>query len=201
MSVKKVLFLSFILVLLSIITTNVNSRDFAGPTYINPPEQVNLQDTQTITIEANDGPVDLQLLATYKIDAAVKSVESYTSDFTSQISPRDFALAWADINNPSFNRHISYSQKDRWYYFTVKGGSNIDIDYVDMHSANTHIIPASENIQELVNQVTVNDYITMEGYLVNAIFDNSSWSSSTVREDTGDGSCEILYVTNIIIHE
>jgi len=200
MTIKKVLYLSFVTLIISIVTIEVSSRDFTGPAYIDPPTQVNLPDVEILTIEGDKGPVELQLLATYTISAAVKSIEDYTTDFTSQISPRDFALAWADINKPKIDRYVSYSQKERWYYFTVKGGSNVDIDYVDLHSANTHIIPANDKVTSLVKEVMVDDYITMEGYLVNAIFVNGSWSSSLVREDTGDGSCEILYVTNITIH-
>lgn len=200
MSVKKVLYLSIVVLIISIVTTDVSSRDFTGPEYIEPPRQVNLAEIETLTIEGDEGPVELQLLATYRISAAVKSIEDYTTDFTSQISPRDFALAWADINKPRIDRYVSYSQKERWYYFTLKGGSGVDIDYVDLNTANTHIIPANDEVAALVKDVTLEDYITMEGYLVNAIFTNGSWSSSLIREDTGDGSCEILYVTDITIH-
>lgn len=201
MTVKKVLYLSFVTLIISIVTLDVSSRDFTGPAYIEPPKQVNLENIEILTIEGEEGPVELQLLATYEVSAAVKSIEDYTTDFTSQISPRDFALAWADINKPRIDRYVSYSQKERWYYFTVKGGSNVDIDYIDLNSANTHIIPANEAVKSIVEEVEVDDYITMEGYLVNAIFVNGSWSSSLVREDTGDGSCEILYVTGITIHK
>lgn len=200
MTFKKFLYLSILALIISIVTVEVSSRDFTGPEYIEPPTQVNLNEIEVLTIEGEKGPVKLQLLATYKVSAAVKSIEDYTTDFTSQISPRDFALAWADLNKPKIDRYISYSQEKRWYYFTVKGGSSVNAEYVDLNSANTHIIPATTTVTNIVKDVTVDDYITMEGYLVNAIFINGSWSSSLVRTDTGDGSCEILYVTDITIH-
>jgi len=200
MSVKNILYLSIVVLITSTVTYEVTSNDFSGPSYMAPPSQQNLDTIDTITLEGIDGPIDLQLLATYTVSAAVKSTEDYSTDFTSQISPRDLVLAWADLNKPYIDRFVSYSQKDRWYFFTVKGGSNVDIDYVDLNSANTHIIPANPEVYALVKEVTINDYVTLEGYLVNAIFVNGSWSTSLVREDTGDGSCEILYLTDITIH-
>lgn len=201
MTIKKFLYLSIVIVLVSAVTFEVTSRDFTGPSYIDPPIQHNLNQIEELNIEGNKGPVKLELLATYEISAAVKSTIDFSTDFSSQISPRDFALAWADVNEPRIDRYVSYSQKDRWYFFTVRGGGNVDIDYVDLNSANTHIIPANDQVLATVLEVETNDYITMKGYLVNAIFVNGSWSSSLVREDTGDGSCEIMYVTDIVIHE
>ena len=36
--------------------------------------------------------------------------------------------------------------------------------------------------------------VRIEGWLVEAKSSNSSWRSSTTREDTGDGACELIYV-------
>jgi hypothetical protein len=201
MTFRRFLYLSIVVTIFIAVTYELSSNDFTGPDYIPPPVQTNLQQAETIVIEGDEGPVTLELLATYDINAAVKSTINFTSDFSSQISPRDLALAWADINQQKYDRYISYSQKDRWYYFTVRGSSNVDIDYVDLNSANTHIIPANQDIESTLMEVKTDDYITMKGYLVNAVFSNGSWKTSLVREDTGDGSCEIMYVTDIVIHE
>ncbi len=174
---------------------------YDGPFYIEEPTQKNLYPVETITIEGERGPVELDLLATYKVNAIVKNIADYTSDYTSQISPRDFALAWADINIPSIDKHVTYSQKNRWYYFTVVKNNKADVHYVDRNSANTHIIPSSEYIADLVAKVEPDDYITLEGYLVNANFKDGYWNTSLTREDTGDGSCEILYVTSVVFND
>lgn len=104
--------LSSLILLIGSVTLDVTSSDFAGPRYIEPPTQMNLETPETITIEGREGPVELELLANYTVGAAVKCIEDYSTDFTSQISPRDFALAWADVNNPSIDNYVTYSQKE-----------------------------------------------------------------------------------------
>jgi len=200
MTYKRILTLCLFVPFIVAITTSFTAAKYYGPQYISHPIQHTFAQAKTISIQGKEGSVDLDLLASYEISAVVKSIENYTSDFSSQISPRDFALVWADVNTPKIDRYVTYSQKDRWYFFTVKGGFGVDIDYVDLNSANTHIIPANQTIEDIVNSVEPEDYITMNGYLVNARFANGRWNTSLIREDTGDGSCEIMYVTAITIH-
>lgn len=168
--------------------------------FIQEPIQENIPYEYMISINGKEGSVDLELLATYEIVAQVKSIKDYSDDFTSQISPRDFALAWGDVNMPSIDNYVHYRQNERWYYFTVSSKAPVSAEYVDYYSANTHIIPANPTILETVRSVQTNDRITMKGYLVNAYFKNGYWQSSLTRSDTGDGSCEIMYVTDIVIH-
>jgi hypothetical protein len=45
--------------------------------------------------------------------------------------------------------------------------------------------------------IRVNDWVTLEGQLVQVVFQEGTWTSSLTRSDSGDGACEILYVTRI----
>ena len=70
--------------------------------------------------------------------------------------------------------------------------------------ANTHLIPASDNIRKAMRFARKGDTVKLDGYLVNveALKDGtikSTWHSSTSREDKGNGACEILYVKNLQI--
>lgn len=168
--------------------------------FIQEPIQEDIPFEYILPIEGKKGIVELELLAYYDITAQVKSIHDYSDDFTSQVSPRDFALAWGDVNMPSIDNHVKYRQNERWYYFTVNSKASVNAEYVDYYTANTHIIPANETILSIVKSVNKNDRISMQGYLVNAYFSNGYWESSLTRSDTGDGSCEIMYVTNIQIH-
>ena len=167
--------------------------------FIQEPVQDNISFEYILPIEGKNGKVDLELLASYEITAEVKSTKDYDDDFTSQISPRDFALAWGDVNIPSINTYVNYRQNERWYYFTVSSKAPVDAKYIDYYTANTHIIPANDSILNTIKKVHANDRITMKGYLVNAYFSNGYWKTSLTRSDTGDGSCEIMYVTDIQI--
>ena len=75
-----------------------------------------------------------------------------------------------------------------------------------LHVSNNHIIPADKNVRKLMYKVKRNDYIRIDGFLSSVYYDNnkknvtnnSLWTSSTKRNDTGNGACEIIYVTNIV---
>jgi len=118
------------------------------------------------------------------------------------ISPVDFAVVWGELSKEEAKKHIRYSQNNRWYYFYYDEESPYDCAFISAHSANMHILPANENIRNAVLSVCVGDYIRLKGYLVNIDGKRSDgqivyWRSSLSRNDTGDGSCEVMWVIEI----
>jgi len=71
------------------------------------------------------------------------------------------------------------------------------------HSANNHIVPVNENVGRAVKSVKKKDAVVLEGYLVNIQGSYKGrdvrWNSSLSRTDTGNGSCELFYVTKVRI--
>ena len=67
--------------------------------------------------------------------------------------------------------------------------------------SNNHIIPSNKKIAKALKYIKKGDFIELEGYLVDANIDfwqiTHYWESSTTRNDTGDGACEVIYVTSI----
>ena len=142
----------------------------------------------------------------YDIKALVVSAHDYAPyNIANKLSPRDFALAWGDVAATNKEVDYNWSQSGRWYSWHVKsyddiapiGGEN----GVNSQSANTHIIPATDIIKDEVKNVKVGDCLHMKGYLVNIYATKPgevfTWNSSTTRYDTGDGACEVFYVTEI----
>lgn len=200
MAKRFIIFFMIPMILLGYSSYEVIYSHFTYPQFIDIPTQHNLDTPEWMTIDGTNGAVDLEIMAHYEVSAVVKSVRDYTLDYTAQISPRDFALAWGDLNNRSIDRYVKYRQRNRWYFFSVNTSAPVDITYVDEYSANTHLIPANKTIKATMKDVLPGDYVTMTGYLVNAYFDKGYWKSSLTRDDTGNGSCEIMYVTSITIH-
>ena len=74
----------------------------------------------------------------------------------------------------------------------------MDVNQVMNHSANTHILPANNDIARQVKNVRRDDMVRLQGYLVQVTkADGFLWRSSLTRGDTGDGSCEVLWVTGV----
>ncbi len=173
---------------------------YTGPDLIGDPIQSTLSMTDTITYSGRDGPVQIVFLADYEIAAAVKNRREYTSDGAAQVSPLDLVLAWGEMNKPEVDSHIRYSQYGRWYEMRFDTDSPVSRDYILEHSANVHMIPADDRIASRLDRIRVNDHVTLRGKLVKVVFKEGTWTSSLTRLDTGDGACEILYVTRVEIH-
>lgn len=170
------------------------------------PKQTRAQGNDTITIDNYN--VDVTYLAKYEITGQVINVRDYTGDSIDDlISPRDVGLCWGFLAEgnykvegiPGKSRQLNYKiyNKDIWLYI------NTILGRVNSHFSNNHLIPSDKNTNKLINKIQENDFITIEGYLVNIYAESSSgktyqWESSLSRNDVGDGACELLYVTNVI---
>jgi hypothetical protein len=153
---------------------------------------------ETIIItDAYDEDVELSLMAEYTVEGVVKSIENYSNDYPSRISEYDFALAWGELNKKETDREIRYSQSGRWYRYRCSEECPVSQGYISTHSANVHLIHEDSYVLYKIKKIDKNDYIRLRGYLVTVNFEEGPWSSSLTREDTGNGACEIMYVTDV----
>jgi hypothetical protein len=167
------------------------------------PMQTSTKSDEPIIREIKNGLFTITPVAEYKISGVVVSKETYTSGWEGEISPVDLAIVWGKLAESEYDRYISYSQSNRWYFYQYKAGSPFDNSFVISHSANNHIIPANENIHEAVKTIGKKDIVVLEGFLVNikGIYKGQpvTWNTSLSRTDTGNGSCELFYVSKVRI--
>ena len=79
---------------------------------------------------------------------------------------------------------------------------NARIKGISQHSSNNHIIAANGDIEMKVWSIRRGDHVRLKGYLVNLDGNGDGgktyhWHSSTTRNDTGNHSCEVFYVTEV----
>ncbi len=158
---------------------------------------------EPILIEIRNGHFKLTPLTEYQLSGMVVGKETYSFDWESKISPIDLAIVWGKLAEDNYDRYITYRQSNRWYFYQYPPGSPFDNAYVVSHSSNNHIISANKNIYQTVKFVKKKNKVVLEGFLVNlaGIYDgrNVTWNTSLSRADTGNGSCELFYVTKIRI--
>ncbi len=177
-----------------------SSRDYLkiDTTY---PEQTNKKNLETIIVERAKNTYIISPRAEYKVGAVVGRKKRYRRDAMAPVAPYDLALFWGILAYPENLRQITVRQNRRRYYFFLKRDAKLSTDWVYLNSSNNHIIPANDNIRRALSLVRKNETIEIEGYLVDvrAIIDgrSSNWKTSMVRDDTGDGACEIIYVTKL----
>jgi len=167
------------------------------------PVQTSYKSDEPIIREINNGHFTITPVVGYKISGRVVGKETYSSNWDGEISPVDLAFVWGKLAEPEYDRYISYSQSNRWYFYQYKAGSPFDNSFVISHSANNHIIPANENIHEAVKTIGGKDVVVLEGFLVNikGTYKGQpvTWNTSLSRKDTGNGSCELFYVSKVRI--
>jgi hypothetical protein len=139
---------------------------------------------------------EYKLLAKAKIyvKALVLSKKKY-SDENSEIIPYDLALGWDKMSDTNYISGLKIHQSNRWYYYSFKNDRNIS--EIIQNSSNWHIIPANEEINNELKNISKYDLIHLDGYLVDISFKTHTIKTSMTRHDTGAGACEIMYVTNI----
>jgi len=167
------------------------------------PIQSSYKSDDHIIREIKNGHFAITPVAEYKISGMVVSKETYSSNWDGKISPVDLAIAWGKLAEPDWDKYITYSLRNRWYFYQYKPGSPFDNSFVISHSANNHIIPANENIHEAIKTIGKKDKVVLEGVLVNIKGTYKGepviWNTSLSRKDTGNGSCELFYVSKVRI--
>lgn len=158
------------------------------------PMQNNLP--QTHTLQFNE--YELKLLAEFSIDARVLGKENYRLGREADLSPWDFALGWGEMARPEIAEQFEIRQSGRWYHWRTQQ-LPIPQRQVETSSANMHLIPANAQVREQLERLDEEDQLRLRGFLVEARGDDGwRWRSSLSREDTGNGACEVILVTEVL---
>ena len=200
--VKVLLLIVIAVIIFFFVKEHVGRRSIAG---IGEPVQTEASGSAKMNLDGYDITVTYKY--SYNIAALVVSTHDYAeNDIGDKLAPTDVALAWGKVAalNGSVDFHWSHSGRFiRWSLPSseelAKVGSEAEVD----HSvSNNHLIAANESIKKRIKKIKEGDYIRIKGYLVNVDgvkSDGTSfyWYSSTSRDDTGDGACEVIYVTDV----
>jgi hypothetical protein len=141
----------------------------------------------------------VRILAGFQAQGRVLSIKSYT-DFQSNYAPYDIALGWGELSDTKFLDKLSISQGQRFWYFRYSYKDlNVPAASIGILGSNFHIICSSEEIASTLKKIKPADSIRLAGYLVEIKNEGLKWKSSTTRNDSGNGACELIYVTMLDI--
>jgi hypothetical protein len=166
-----------------------------GVTAPNQPKQTNLSSGKVWNVKE----FKIEALAEYDIKARVLSRNNFSIGKESELSPLDLALGWGPMSDQSVIDKIDISQRNRWYNWR-SDELPIPMSNVSLNSANVHIIPKDETVEEKFEKVYKGNLVEMKGYLVKVTTaDGWRWISSLKRDDTGGGSCELFWVEELSV--
>lgn len=174
--------------------------------YLKAPIQMSTSGNQTINM--NNTNVKLTYVAKYTVYGRVVTTRNYYGyNIENKLSPKDAALAWGFLADKSVDSKINRSSlNNRFCNFYVSDGKWLNsiggTSAISKNFSNNHLIPSDNKTKKLIKSIKKGDYVKIEGYLVNAYSDTSNgeyfyWNTSTSRTDTGNGACELIYVTNV----
>lgn len=141
-------------------------------------------------------------VARFEVEARVLSTKRYRGKREADLSPIDLALGWGPMSDQAVIDRLDISQKVRFYLWKAKGGLPIARSAIERNSANMHMIPANDDVREDLLKVRSGELVQFRGYLVNVrASDGWRWTTSTTRNDTGGGACELVWVEEIMSYE
>ena len=195
---KKILFV--VLFLLAIMSyRDWSMRDIEYPPGVlvsQLPKQVDVNGLTPVTMD----DYELTSRAKFEIRARVLSRKNYSWGSEADLSPLDLALGWGVMSDQAVLDRIEIRQSGRWYFTRYELPAPISDTSIIQNSGNMHIIPAQERIGKKLKGIRVGDIVRLRGRLVD--IDHPSgwhWRTSLSRDDTGGGSCEIVYLEDIEI--
>jgi hypothetical protein len=134
-------------------------------------------------------------LAGFSVEARVLSRETYRLGREAELSPLDLALGWQRMREDAVLSQLRISQSSRWYQYSWSDQPPLPPGEIISSSANMHMIPANAAIAAQLAKVERDDNVRLDGWLVEAsASDGWHWRSSTSRQDSGGGACEVVYV-------
>ena len=139
-------------------------------------------------------------VAKFSIKAKVLSRKNYHIGREADLSPIDLALGWGNMSDEAVLEKIEISQSNRFYRWHVESFP-IPRREIETHSANMHLIPASDAVKRAIDRVRKGDIVEISGSLVNVTSNTGDWhwNSSQTRNDTGKGACELILVESLYI--
>jgi hypothetical protein len=83
----------------------------------------------------------------------------------------------------------------------IMGAEPPIVPFTENCLSNNHLLPADEFIAAAVKRARKGDQVRLKGWLVSYGIKDTPYSrgSSTVRNDRGNGACEVVYVTEFEI--
>jgi hypothetical protein len=115
---------------------------------------------------------------------------------------RDVCVVWGEaVTNGSY-RKVKFSSEEFTCSYSWSGA--LTPAFRPEKASNNHLVPADRAIARRIGAIRVGDQIRMTGLLVDYTVtkdgqDVFSRRTSLTRGDTGNGACEILYVTDLSV--
>lgn len=146
----------------------------------------------------------IELTHRFEIMGEAISVARYRWAFTNPYFEVDLGLAWGP-RVKEYKDRLTFRQTARWLMWSYRGEMDEATKFdIQTHVGNLHLIPAEgrAEVRKAIRSLEKGDLVRIKGFLVRIFGPTGELiaTSSTSREDSGDGACEIVWVEEIQIN-
>ncbi len=106
---------------------------------------------------------------------------------------KDICLIWGNNIRNSDYQKMQFSSGDFICYFQYPSGVSFQFDEI----SNNHLLADNEAVRDVIHNTRIGDQIHLRGQLINYHWlSKPNWlrRTSTTRNDTGNGACEVVFV-------
>ncbi len=214
-SAIKILNIAFAVTLVLLVFSWLKRHEFPDISQILPESYLAPAQTPTenlpLTPERKDGKFqyDVQPLFDYQLTGLVVSKHLSEEDIGMRdhaahgdfLNSMDLCVVWGENIRSGVYQKMTFHNDD-WSCQPAFRKNTTREDwskYQGTAVSNNHLLSGNFNADEVLNKIRPGDQIRIKGKLVKyrrADQDGAYRSSSVVREDTGNGACEIIYVVS-----
>ena len=197
-----IIFLAFPFIMMATNHAYRNNSDLPEP-------KQELITPKNIKLSGPDWSATAKQVATYEIEGLVVGVTDYDSSILyDRVVPRDVAIAWGEA--AAHNNVISWDHGNREITssYTIYASWVINTPNEELASqySNNHLVYENDNVKSKALKIQRGDHVKISGHLVDLIItdptDNQAryeLTTSLLRNDYGDHSCEVILVSDVQI--
>jgi len=141
------------------------------------------------------GSFVLRPRADFTATVRILAREDYSIGTLATLIPTDFAVGWGPMSDSSVLAGIEISQANRFYFWRTDSWP-LSREQIETHSANWHVIPASDTVRDILGRLRTGSIVELRGQLVDVEGREAGMTTSLTRLDTGPGACEILLASS-----
>jgi len=173
------------------------------PQLLEEPTQKEHRQQKSFSFEYMGFQYNVKTIADYELWGLVVShndidgISDRYHDETS-VDTKDLCVIWGDNLRTDDYQSASYRSGAWTCYFEYDG----EVQFNHNQLSNSHIITDIDNVRETLNHVEIGDQIHISGMLVSYQDERHPdfWrTSSTVRTDSGNGACEVIFTREVEI--
>jgi hypothetical protein len=168
------------------------------------PVQEPLEAGEPLTVERSGTRYLVHKQFSYEVQGEVLSASTYDVTWTNDFADVDLALLWGP-KREAIKERFKFFQMGRWLFWRTENEVSAE-DRAELTRliSNNHLIPAegSRHLGWAFRRLGKGDQVRLKGSLVRITSPEGNLyaQSSTSRDDTGDGACEVIWVDELQVN-